>query len=193
MVKQNQAGIVEWKGTTSAERALARATVNTYASRGHFPPKPCAVCGAGDAVKHHPDYSKPLEIIWLCHVHHVQVHRGVISTDGLPITTLVRAPKQRRSSAGRYLPIILKENTMAERQHFALTSQEYDEFLHLRPIPGEAFDFWRKVARDRKVDPGSIISEFGRFTALPLGHRDHWCHPAPLHLSSRPRVSQIEH
>ncbi len=194
MVKQNQAGIVEWKGTTSAQRALARATVNTYAARGHFPPQPCTVCGAAQAVKHHPDYSKPLEIIWLCHIHHVQVHRGVLSTDGLPITTLFYKPwPRKRKSVKPAAPIVLKEDIMAERQHFALTSQEYDEFLHLRPIPGEAFDFWREIARRRKVDPGSILSEYGRFIALPLGHHDHWCHPAPLHFASRPRAVQIEY
>lgn len=33
----------------------------------------CCVCGE-KAVAHHPDYSKPLEVIWLCHKHHKEIH-----------------------------------------------------------------------------------------------------------------------
>lgn len=40
--------------------------------------KPCIVCGDA-AHKHHPDYSKPLEVIWLCPAHHSDVHRGRIT------------------------------------------------------------------------------------------------------------------
>lgn len=35
---------------------------------------PCSVCGSAKSVGHHPDYSKPLEVIWLCHIHHKKVH-----------------------------------------------------------------------------------------------------------------------
>jgi hypothetical protein len=32
---------------------------------------PCAVCGIEEGVEgHHEDYSKPLEVKWLCPVHH---------------------------------------------------------------------------------------------------------------------------
>lgn len=33
-------------------------------------PKPCEVCGTRKSEAHHEDYSKPLEIIWLCSYHH---------------------------------------------------------------------------------------------------------------------------
>ncbi len=37
--------------------------------------KPCAVCGAKRNLEaHHFDYSKPLEVIWLCSLHHSAVH-----------------------------------------------------------------------------------------------------------------------
>lgn len=32
--------------------------------------EPCEVCGAEPAEGHHEDYSKPLEVRWLCPVHH---------------------------------------------------------------------------------------------------------------------------
>ena len=38
--------------------------------------RPCEMCGA-DAQAHHEDYSKPLEVRWLCPVHHRQRHEGM--------------------------------------------------------------------------------------------------------------------
>lgn len=36
--------------------------------------KSCEICGARNVQAHHDDYSKPLEVRWLCHKHHVEVH-----------------------------------------------------------------------------------------------------------------------
>ena len=42
-------------------------------------PQPCVVCGQVEKVhRHHKDYSKPLEVIFLCPLHHRRVHIGVI-------------------------------------------------------------------------------------------------------------------
>ena len=39
----------------------------------------CEHCGASDKVerlqRHHPDYSRPLEVIWLCALCHGEMHR----------------------------------------------------------------------------------------------------------------------
>jgi hypothetical protein len=40
--------------------------------------KPCIVCGEARSHKHHPDYSKPLEVVHLCALHHKKVHSGEI-------------------------------------------------------------------------------------------------------------------
>lgn len=35
---------------------------------------PCSKCGAINSEAHHEDYSKPLEVIWLCPKHHAERH-----------------------------------------------------------------------------------------------------------------------
>lgn len=38
--------------------------------------QPCSVCGTNKNIHgHHPNYNKPLDIIWLCRTHHMGVHR----------------------------------------------------------------------------------------------------------------------
>ena len=39
---------------------------------------PCVVCGDHKSQGHHPDYAKPLEVIWLCDRHHKEVHGRLI-------------------------------------------------------------------------------------------------------------------
>lgn len=35
--------------------------------------QPCWVCGE-KAIAHHPDYDRPLDVVWLCQPHHKQTH-----------------------------------------------------------------------------------------------------------------------
>lgn len=55
----------------SARRKAWRAVRRGVITRG-----PCEVCGdASDVEAHHDDYSKPLEVRWLCTKHHGEQHR----------------------------------------------------------------------------------------------------------------------
>lgn len=36
---------------------------------------PCERCGVLKVHAHHSDYSKPLEVMWLCHIHHKEWHQ----------------------------------------------------------------------------------------------------------------------
>lgn len=40
-------------------------------------PQPCEVCGSEIVDAHHDDYSKPLDVRWLCPLHHRRLHAGV--------------------------------------------------------------------------------------------------------------------
>lgn len=35
---------------------------------------PCVICGNEKSEGHHEDYSKPLEVVWLCKLHHTEHH-----------------------------------------------------------------------------------------------------------------------
>lgn len=52
-----------------ANRKLARAL-----RKGLVEKQPCVACGE-TAQGHHYDYSRPLDVVWLCTKHHAEVHR----------------------------------------------------------------------------------------------------------------------
>lgn len=56
------------------EKHLAHKAVQTAVARGKLQRGPCEVCGAPDAHAHHADYSKPLDVHWLCKTHHEDHH-----------------------------------------------------------------------------------------------------------------------
>lgn len=55
-------------------KAFARYTTSNAIRDGKLIRQPCIICG-GKAEAHHPDYSKPLEVIWLCNFHHRMEHK----------------------------------------------------------------------------------------------------------------------
>ena len=59
------------------EKFLAGNLLRNAVRRGEIQRKPCEECGDTKSHGHHPDYSKPLEVKWLCVKHHMQIHRKV--------------------------------------------------------------------------------------------------------------------
>jgi hypothetical protein len=47
-------------------------------NRGDLIRKPCIICGDNKSEAHHPDYSKLLDVRWLCKKHHAFVHSSRI-------------------------------------------------------------------------------------------------------------------
>ena len=41
---------------------------------------PCEACGEENTHGHHEDYTKPLDVIWLCPIHHKEAHRQSATT-----------------------------------------------------------------------------------------------------------------
>lgn len=61
-----------------ASRELARHMARDALRKGLLVREPCFMCGA-HAEMHHPSYSAPLLVTWLCREHHRQLHRDMPS------------------------------------------------------------------------------------------------------------------
>jgi hypothetical protein len=53
-------------------------TLNNSITSSKIKRKPCEICGKLKTDGHHSDYSKPLEVKWLCHKHHIALHKNLI-------------------------------------------------------------------------------------------------------------------
>lgn len=88
--REKKAAIQRAYTKTPKGYAVTRASIKKYISKNKEKVKawrkafgvamdPCVICGRTDSVKHHPDYNKPLEIVFLCHLCHKRVHAGEIN------------------------------------------------------------------------------------------------------------------
>ena len=63
---------------TAAEKGKAHRAVQGAIAVGMLTPGRCEVCmTAGSIVAHHPDYSSPLLVEWLCRSCHARVHHVI--------------------------------------------------------------------------------------------------------------------
>lgn len=56
------------------EKYRAREAVAHALASGAMERRPCEVCGSDGAEAHHTDYSRPLDVRWLCKRHHFAAH-----------------------------------------------------------------------------------------------------------------------
>lgn len=71
-----------------SHKARVRSVSKMALRRGRLTRQPCEVCGER-AEMHHPDYSQPLLVRWLCPVHHRDVHDAAYKPP-------VRKPRQAK-------------------------------------------------------------------------------------------------
>jgi len=61
--------------TRNPEKVLAHRLVRRAVLSGGLRKLPCEKCGAIERIHaHHEDYSKPLEVVWLCQICHIKHH-----------------------------------------------------------------------------------------------------------------------
>ena len=58
------------------EKATAHAEMTKAIRSGRLVRKPCEKCGNEKVEGHHTDYSRPLDVVWLCKTHHLEAHGG---------------------------------------------------------------------------------------------------------------------
>lgn len=63
-------------------KADARRAVRNALRSGRLTKRPCWICGDDRSEAHHPDYSRPLDVEWLCRKHHRAAHSQPLPTDG---------------------------------------------------------------------------------------------------------------
>lgn len=59
-----------YSSSIPAAKHKARKAVNNALRSGKLIKKSCKVCGNFETTAHHHDYTKPLDVIWLCKQHH---------------------------------------------------------------------------------------------------------------------------
>lgn len=74
--KKSHANASKKYGTENAEKKRAQTALNNAIRAGRISPWP--VCALPECSKkpqaHHPDYSLPFDVVWLCPMHHKQTH-----------------------------------------------------------------------------------------------------------------------
>lgn len=64
----------KWERNNPDKRSSHRKVLWAVSS-GKLKKEKCKICGKSEVDAHHEDYSKPLEVIWLCRRHHKELHR----------------------------------------------------------------------------------------------------------------------
>ncbi len=56
------------------DKVAARMAIKNALRRGDIEREPCEECGQPDAHAHHDDYSRHMDVRWLCPTHHNRLH-----------------------------------------------------------------------------------------------------------------------
>ena len=72
--KEDSARYLKNRRLKNPDKKRAWAMISYHLRMGNITRKPCEVCGDVKAEAHHDDYSKPLDVRWLCFTHHREAH-----------------------------------------------------------------------------------------------------------------------
>lgn len=71
--RQSYSYVKEYRAAND-EKYKAHALVSWAVKTGKLIKLPCFVCGSEKTEGHHPDYSSPIDVVWLCPACHKQAH-----------------------------------------------------------------------------------------------------------------------
>jgi ribosomal protein S27AE len=73
-IERRRAAVSNWI-TRNPEKRKAQVAVGNAIRDGRLTRGTCEKCGSPKVHAHHDDYTKPLEVRWLCPQHHSDHHR----------------------------------------------------------------------------------------------------------------------
>jgi hypothetical protein len=73
-IESRRANVVKNYQKYWATKTWCRNIARVAKRNGFFKKEPCEVCGNIEVEIHHPDYTEPYMIQWLCHKHHHELH-----------------------------------------------------------------------------------------------------------------------
>jgi len=88
----------EWDQRNKQKRR-AHKIVETALLSGKIIRESCARCGDRDSQAHHEDYSRPLDLVWLCPKHHKERHRELDAAKAAVYTQEAASIKPAASSS----------------------------------------------------------------------------------------------
>lgn len=65
----------KWR-KNNPEKVEAQKEVHRTLRKGIILKRACLMCNLTRTVAHHPNYKKPLQVVWVCKPHHHQIHYG---------------------------------------------------------------------------------------------------------------------
>jgi len=71
--KAIQVRALQWR-KRNPDKYKAHTAVGNAVRDGRLVKGPCQVCGDQSVHAHHEDYTKPLDVVWLCPKHHSEKH-----------------------------------------------------------------------------------------------------------------------
>lgn len=73
-----QEATIRWQ-KNNMDKMRAHDAVRRAKNKGVIISRPCVICGNNKSIAHHEDYKKPLDVVWLCKMHHIQYHEKIIN------------------------------------------------------------------------------------------------------------------
>lgn len=97
--KNNRKRVNAWKYKwieKNIEKRRAENILWNGIRRGKIIKKPCEICQNPKSHAHHPDYSKPLKVLWLCALHHKEIHSKPFSIPNRSPTLTAKVDEKLR-------------------------------------------------------------------------------------------------
>lgn len=96
--KRRVLGLVKKPDSRKPKKNKANEIMGNAVSAGRLTRMPCQVCGNQRSQGHHEDYSKPLDVVWLCTRHHADRHihlrdRKTLQQEPMPIAEFIEVLK----------------------------------------------------------------------------------------------------